>query len=138
MLFFNNNLYFVLDILHTALPSGNTCQIYNKSLQKNAIARCSYICQLHNRTFIINGQQKRTDRITYGEIGLKDLCLPNQFSRGSWQKCSGDIKKGAKYFVNAKNVKITYHMHNNFDGNQQKEELIELRMKQKQLFTCND
>ena len=48
------------------------------------------------------------------------------------------IKKGAKYFVNAKNVKIPYQMCNNFVDNQQKEELIELRMEQKWLFTRND
>ena len=33
MLFFDNNLHFLLDILHTALPSQNTCQIHNKTLQ---------------------------------------------------------------------------------------------------------
>ena len=36
MLFFNNNLHFLLDILQTAeLPSGNTCQLYNKTPQKS-------------------------------------------------------------------------------------------------------
>ena len=33
MLFFDNNLHFLLDILHTALPSQNTCQIHNETLQ---------------------------------------------------------------------------------------------------------
>ena len=34
MLFFNNNLHFLLDILHIALPSGKTYQLCNKSFQK--------------------------------------------------------------------------------------------------------
>ena len=34
MLFFSNSLHFLLDILHTALPSGKTYQLCNKSFQK--------------------------------------------------------------------------------------------------------
>ena len=36
MLFFNKNLHFLRDILKTTeLPSGNTCQLYNKTPQKS-------------------------------------------------------------------------------------------------------
>ena len=56
------------DILHTALPSGNTCQMCNKSLQKKAIPLPD---ELHlpdvQQNFAVIGQQRRTDRITNGE-----------------------------------------------------------------------
>ena len=65
------NLHLLLDILHAALPSGNTCQMCNKSLQKNAIPLPdATTCQMRNKTFVVNGQQRRTDRITNGEIVL--------------------------------------------------------------------
>ena len=60
-LFIRKNLHLLLDILHSALPSGNTCQMYNKSLPKISCA---------TRLFVGNGQQRRTDRITNGEIVL--------------------------------------------------------------------
>ena len=45
--------------------------MYNKSLQKNAIPLPdATTCQLCKKTFIVNGQQRRTDRITNGEIVL--------------------------------------------------------------------
>ena len=34
MLFFSNSLHFLLDILHTALPSGKTNNLGKKSLKK--------------------------------------------------------------------------------------------------------
>ena len=60
-LFIRKNLHLLLDILHTALPSENTCQMYNKSLPKISCV---------TKLFVGNGQQRRTDRITNGEIVL--------------------------------------------------------------------
>ena len=82
MLFFNNNLHFLLDLLHTALPSGNTCQICNKSLQK----KCNCQMQLHlpvaQDNFYYKWTTKRIDRITYGAIGL------NPTQDGLFRGCS--------------------------------------------------
>ena len=61
ILFSIKNLHLLVDILHTALPSGNTCQMCNKSLPK---INCA------TKRFVGNHQQRRTDRITNGEIVL--------------------------------------------------------------------
>ena len=45
--------------------------MYNKNIKKNAIPLPdATTCQLCKKTFIVNGQQRRTDRITNGEIVL--------------------------------------------------------------------
>ena len=65
------NLHLLLDIFHAALPSGKTCQMCNKSLQKNAIPlQDETTLQMRNKSFFVNGKQRRTDRITNGEIVL--------------------------------------------------------------------
>ena len=63
-------MHLLLDILHTALPGGNTCQLCNKSLQnftKNVIPLPDATTfARYAKKFRCNWKKRRTDRITNG------------------------------------------------------------------------
>ena len=59
--FLIKNLHLLLDILHTVLPSRNTCQLYNKTLQFHY--QYNYLPDTR-QIFVRKLTTKRTDKIT--------------------------------------------------------------------------